>query len=397
MKNLFFLFVFLFAVSSCGKDELITDSPAPDSQENSTENDGETSSEESKDKDDVASDENNQNKDESADEKDETKRPSDLDLAMNSIIYWNVDSETYLERINIENLEKNPEDFSMEQLEGLVKIEAVTFENGVYHFTDEDMTRVGIKDVKWNAVQQKIEFRLTYNNISGRTIQSLPFSLTDYYSNQFDVDASFVSTHYLHGVHRYADAFLGNLLQYDSEKYLPELYSKQADFRNNTMTVTFTVCNRHNGQKQVAIITKELRGFKTMHQLLNNMIIGATAEVHDEAVEVMKKYNSSGYKQPLLKYLEAKVINRKWMQKMSYDVDGYPVSCNIVKNDIYSRDIEVISGQGARLDVYLEEPIWRLGEAGIEGRNLKLKMVLKSVNHIDLDNVSYDIVIPNVI
>lgn len=273
----------------------------------------------------------------------------------------------------------------------------MTFENGVYNFTDEDMTRVGIKDVKWNATLQKIEFRLTYNDISGRTIQSLPFSLTDYYASQFNVDSSFISTHYLHGIHRHVGGFLGNLLQYDSDKYLPELYSKQADFRNNTMTVTFTVCDRYDGQKQVARITKELRGFKTMHQLLNNMVIGATAEVHEEAVEVMKKYNSSVKKQSLLKYLEAKVINRKWMQKMSYGVDGYPVLCDIVKDDMYSREIEVIRGQGARFDVFLESPIWRLGEAGIEGRNLKLKMVLKSVNHIDLDNVSYDIVIPNVI
>lgn len=116
MKNLFFLFVFLFAVSSCGKDEFIPDSPVQDSQKNTTENDDETSPEESKDKDNVASDENNQNKYESTDEKDETKRPSDLDLAMNSIISWNVDSGTYLGKIDIENLEKNPETFLMEQL-----------------------------------------------------------------------------------------------------------------------------------------------------------------------------------------------------------------------------------------------------------------------------------------
>ncbi len=323
------------------------------------------------------------------------ERPSDLDLALNARITWNVDPEVYLEKINLEELEQAPESFDIEKLKGLVKIEAVTFDKGVFLFTDEDFPNFKLMNVKWNGAQQKIEFKLAYKNITGRLLQSLPLKLTDYYALRFKVNTSFIETHYLHGVYRYAGSFLGQLLSFDTEKYLPEFYSKGISVPNNTMTITFSVHDKLSNRDLGIKVTKELRGFKAQDELLKSITIGATEAVHTQAVKVMERYKNTS---TLKNYLNNKILNQKWMQQMEYIVDNHPLHYTERQSDQYSHPVEIIEGEGPHLDIYLENPIWRLETAELDGRNLKLKVRLRQVNHTDLRaGVFYDIVIPNVL
>ncbi len=380
MKKTGFIFLLLWGVLACGKEE----SFPHDLSESGVENPMSDSDRDTSGNDKNETEKNNES----------VERPSDLDLVMNAVVAWSVEPDVYLEQIDAEMLEQQPESLTIEQLKGLVKIDAVTYDNGVYHFTEEDFLQVKLVDVKWVREQQRIEFRLNYRNMTGRMVQSLSFSLADYYAMRFKVNASFVETHYLQGVYQHADAFLGDLLTFDSERYMPEFYSKGIDVRHNTMAVTFEVYDRQANRNLNIQITKELRGFKPQDELLKAMMIGATVQVHEQAVEVMAKYD---FKKDLKEYLKNKILTRKWMQMMEYSIDNQQLFYTVEQSGIYSQPVEIIKGQGGRLDVYLESPIWRLDAAGLEGRNLKLKMGLYGVNHMDLTGVSYDIVIPNVI
>lgn len=377
MKTLCFALLLLVGFSSCGKDEVVSNSPLR------SEADSSMSDSDKKDDDEL-----------SKEDKDEEQavRPSDLDLAMNAVMSWSVEPEVYLNKVNVEILEQ--QSLTIEQLKGLVKIDAVIDHLGVYHFTEEDILNIRLANVKWDYMQQKIEFKLAYKGITGRIQQSLPFNLASYYAMRFKVNSTFVETHYLQGVYQYAGSFLGNLLEFDTEKYLPELYSKGIDVRNNTMTVTFSVYDRLANLDLGIQVTKELRGFKTQDELLKAVMIGATAEVHEQAVELMARYD---FKKDLKDYLKNKILNKKWMQQMDYSIGNQPLYYSVERSDIYSRPVEIIKGQGSRLDVYLESPVWRLDAAELDGRHLKLRVGLYSINHIDLTDISYDIVIPNVI
>lgn len=378
MKTLCFVLLLLVGFSSCGKDEVVSNSPLQPGADSSM------SDSDKKDDDEL-----------SKEDKDEEQavRPSDLDLAMNAVVAWSVEPEVYLSKIDLEMLERQ-QSVTIEQLKGLVKIDAVVDHIGVYHFTDEDILHVKLVDVKWNRELQKITFRLAYKNMVGRLMQSLPFDLDAYYAARFKVNVSFVEAHYLQGVYQNAGAFLEDLLVYDVEEFLPELYSKGIDVRHNTMTVTFKLYHKKSKQDLGVQVTKELRGFKTQDELLKAVMIGATAEVHEQAVELMARYD---FKKDLKDYLKNKILNKKWMQQMDYSIGNQPLYYSVERSDIYSRPVEIIKGQGSRLDVYLESPVWRLDEAELDGRHLKLRVGLYSINHIDLTGISYDIVIPNVI
>lgn len=375
MKKLYFALVLLVAFSSCGKDEIGPNShlfPEGNNSISSTD----------KEDDDELSDKN------------QAERPSDLELAMNAVVSWSVEPEIYLSKIDIEKLEKQPQSVKIEKLKGLVKIEAMTESKGVYHFTEEDLTQVKLVNVNWNREQEKITFRLSYKNITGRLVQSLSFDLDAYFATQFNVNTSFLESHYLQGIYQHAGSFLENLFVYDVEKFFPELYSKGIDVRHNTMTVTVKIYHKQNNQDLDIQITKELRGFKTQDELLKAIKIDATDEIQEEAMKIMAKYD---LEKDLTEYLKHKIINKKWMQKMSYNIDNQQLYYSEERSNTYSHPIEIIKGQGSRLDVYLESPRWKLKAAELNGHNLNLRMNLYNVNHIDLTGISYNIVIPNVI
>ncbi len=381
MDKFYFVALLLMVVFSCKKEELHSPKNILIGAENITEK------ESSKD--------NKKEKDESGNL---AERPSDLDLALNARVTWNVEPKVYLDKINVEDLEHNPESFDVEKLKGLVKIEAITFDKGIFQFTDEDFPNIKLVNVKWNRAQQKIEFKLAYKKITGRLLQSLPFNLNDYYALRFKVNSSFIETHYLHGVYQYAGSFLGALLSFDTEKYQPEFYSKGINERHNTMSITFSVYDKLTNRDLGIKVSKELRGFKTQDELLKALRIGATEAVHSQAVEVMERYQKTKHMSTLKDYLKNKILTKKWMQQMEYIIDNHPLFYTEFQSDKYSRPIEVIKGDGANLDIYLENPIWGLETAELERKNLKLKVRLKHVNHTDLmTGVFYDIVIPNVL
>ncbi len=323
----------------------------------------------------------------------EEQRPSDVEMAMRGVAEWRVKPEVYYKALDIEALEQS-EALDFAQLRPLVRLYMVSEEGKTYDFTEDDLAKVALHEVRYSAERGELSFRLVYNGVKGRDRVKLEFSREEYYACRFEVNTPFVSGHYMQGVFRHAEAFLGDLMTYDTERYLPELHSKGDDARRNSMSITFKIYDRKTNRDLGVFVTKDFSGFKSLESLLSALEIYSSVEVHDLAVAAMSKYKEGT---DLVRMLAARMANQKWMQKMEYATGGVQLDYSEEKSDAHSPAVEVIKGQQSRLDVFLSRPQWRLKRAEVVDRDLHLGVALEMVNGVYVENRIYEIVIPHVV
>lgn len=321
-------------------------------------------------------------------------RPADIDLGLRGIAHWRIQPEVYLEKFDFEALyiDNNTARFTAEYLKQFVRFEAVAI-NGQglpYTFTEEDLKKVKIHDIKFDGSATrsgKITFYTSYNGTKSKNLTELPFDHKAYYDRKLKLDAQALGKVYLMGVSKHVDLFYNNLLSYDRSKYRVQLAAAEtyAELSNNRLTCMLRVEDVKTN-KELAQIQKTYTGFKSLSQLKSELQIASSHELLEYVSKRMKQYKSEQMRFGALRttikawqkhlQLAVKSADRPWAQ----------LNWETVTN-AYGQQVEaLVAGNNLReLDLCFEEPYFQLKSIRVSGEDVYLTLNLIQVNGQTVD------------
>ncbi|MBO1364096.1 hypothetical protein JHU38_10000 [Prevotella sp. A2931] len=268
-----------------------------------------------------------------------------------------------------------------------------------YTFTPEDLAKTTITNVKYTSANSQggtISFTVTYNGIKGNTgsgvhgAPSLLFDKTLYYQNQVPVNTEAAKTLYMHGVYENLAVFYTELLQYDKDKFVPQIAHKVKDDSNNTISVTLKLLANDGKETELAQFDRTLGGFKPLTDLKSDLLLANSVELGQY---FGKKFRSSadGDKLSQMEQYPVKAWIGMAQKSIRRGGNSIELTAEQVKGSNGSSLVTVwkpMSGQGSNLDIYLSNPIFEVTEARKEGNFLYLKLKLRAVNETSLDDVT---------
>lgn len=325
-------------------------------------------------------------KDDITQKKEEPKKPSDSYMGTRMYVQWKkgITPDMYFEAIDIADIINNKSKFTASFLKEYVSFHSSTPNGGVfYEFNDEDIKNIQIHDLEYRYNQ--IMFYASYKTIKSNLLK-LTFNMRDFYDRKFKLNQEFISKNYMRGVYEDASGNLGNIFVYDTQRYDIEGngQSNYVDNGGNYFRMGVRVTDKKS--KLSTELSKEVRGFKTLEMLANNLTITPRAEFEQLAKDRVKQLKDKN-ETDITTRLEAVFVNEKWMLQTDIKVENQSL---LWRND------GLLTGKGAyQSGVYLENPDFIITSAIIKENDLYLKVQLRQVNKVYLGK-DYDIVVRNI-
>ena len=320
------------------------------------------------------------------------ERPTDQQIGQRTYAQrWKVDKDTYLENIDIADLYNNNISNVLEGLKKTVEFATLTFDQKYYVLKDEDIKNLTITDLKYDG--QHITFYTQYKNIKSTTKSSLEFNDRDFYNKKITVNSKYVSTKYMRGIYENLPLNLGDLLNYDKQRYqIDYVDSKNRSDYSNNFSIKIEIIDKNissNSSKNTFEIDKNIEKFKTLKELADDLMIVDEGELRTRAKEII---NKNPNKTDFTKDLDGYFYNY-WHKLISISLKSDPrQTLSINGNSSLHRKI---LGSQEHLDIYLEAPRFILTSAILEGNNLKIKIKLQQANDVTIDK-EYNLTMPNI-
>lgn len=297
----------------------------------------------------------------------------------------------YLSAIDIADLYNNPANVSA-ALKNSVTFATLTTDQKYYTLKDEDLSYLTIEDITYD--RQYISFYTKYKGIKSSTKSRLKFGARDFYDKQFTTDNSYVSSKYMRGIYENLPMGIGDLFNYDNQRYQIDFVpnSKDKSDNNNSLSLSIEITDKKilDYSKNTFEIHKNVEGFKTLKKLADDLTLVHNFNFRDKVKTVIK---TNPNKTDLTQNLRG-FFDNNWYKLVSIFLISEPsIELSI---DGQSPLYRAISGQSVgHLDIYLVQPRFVLTSAVIDGRNLVAKVKLKDANDVPIDK-EYTIIVPNV-
>ena len=297
----------------------------------------------------------------------------------------------YLSAIDIADLYNNPANVSA-ALKNSVTFATLTTDQKYYTLKDDDLSYLTIEDITYD--RQYISFYTKYKGIKSSTKSTLKYFARDFYDRQLTTNNSYVSSKYMRGIYENLPVGIGDLFNYDDQRYQIDFVpnSKDKSDNNNSLSLSIEITDKKilDYSKNTFVIHKNVEGFKTLKNLANDLALVHNFDFRDKVKTVIK---TNPNKTDLTQNLRG-FFDNNWYKLVSIFLISEPsIELSI---DGQSPLYRTISGQSVgHLDIYLVQPRFVLTSAVIDGRNLVTKVKLQDANDVVI-NKEYTIIVPNV-
>ena len=297
----------------------------------------------------------------------------------------------YLSAIDIADLYNNPANVSA-ALKNSVTFATLTTDQKYYTLKDEDLRDLTIEDITYD--RQYISFYTKYKGIKSSTKSRLKFGARDFYDKQFTTDNSYVSSKYMRGIYESLPMGIGDLFNYDNQRYQIDFVpdSKDKSDNNNSLSLSIEITDKKilDYSKNTFVIHKNVEGFRTLKNLADDLAIGHNFDFRKKVKDVIKLHPN---KTDLTPYLN-NFFQNNWHKLISISLKSD--TSKELSIDGQSPLYRTISGQSVGyIDIYLTQPRFVLTSAVIDGRNLVAKVKFQDANEVPIDK-EYTIIVPNV-
>lgn len=312
-------------------------------------------------------------------------RPADSEIGTRAHAKWKVSVAELAKSFDFDALyiNGNASKYDTEYLKNFVTFHSSNTNSKAYNLSEKDLTHVKIIGLKYDASAKVIAFKIKYKGFTSTTETFLILNPTEYYGHKVAISEGFASSKYMRGVFQNIGLFYTSALSYDTEKYAAELIenNRSKDDHGNSLSFTFTL-KAKNSEKELAVITKEIRGFKALSELKSDLSIASSLQLVEDLRPRLKNDFTEGKD-------VTDILKRSthiWIKKAQF----------LYKNEEIEYTNEIIANQtGLSLqngDLYLENPKFELISAIIKEEKLHLKVKLTGANELPLDDVTFDLV-----
>lgn len=299
-------------------------------------------------------------------------KPDDFHMGNRSYASWKEDVD-YIGGFDIETLLSGADNqkYDAAYFSQFIKIFSSSPNgNNFYTFQAEDFKDVEIKDLKFDIGRNVITFKTSYKGVKSEITSSLKFDLANFYDRKIKINEDFVASHYMRGIYEELGGFIGNLLNYDDEKYNLELAgSKNKDESNNSLGFSIRVTDKKD--KYITTVYKNISGFKPLSSLQEELSIAPTYELREK---IKEKIDRNKRNISLLELLKPSV--NEWMKSADFYFNNTDLEW---RGDHYS-------ARGF-LDLYIGSPRFELILATKEDNWLILKVKVVQINEVPTDLV----------
>lgn len=320
------------------------------------------------------------------------EKPTDQQIGQRAYARWKVDKNIYLKNIDVADLYNNNISNVLEGLKKSVEFVTFTSDQKYYILKDEELKDLTITKLEYDG--RYITFYTQYKNIKSTTKSPLEFNARDFYNKKITVNSKYVSTKYMRGIYENLPLNLGDLLNYDEQRYQINYVAdskSRSDYSNN-FSIKIEIIDKKissNSSKNTFEIDKNIENFKTLKELADDLMIVDSGELRIRAKEII---NKNPNKTDFTKDLDGYFYNY-WHKLISISLKSDPrQTLSVNGNSSLHRKI---LGSQEHLDIYLEAPRFILTSAVLEGNNLKIKIKLQQANDVTIDK-EYNLTMPNI-
>lgn len=307
------------------------------------------------------------------------ERPSDYILGSRLVVEWNKNVD-YLAKLDLDEAiaTGSAKSLSWEVLRPYLHLYSTHQDGRVYQLTNEDLNDISLSSIKYSSseyTKDEITFVAKYKGISSQVKPVLTFSKQDYFLKRIKPNSEFIKTKFVSGIYRDLSPWGGNLFSYDQDKYgvLVTNEGKSVNHGRDELSLMANVVMRKYGNVETSKINFNLDGFKPLSSLKGKLVAIAQPELRDyfkrnEKLRLNLDFLNANFK-VWRKYLEfgIKQGERSWSELR-------PKQDNPLI-------LEGTNHGGVDLrDLYLENPIFEVVNAKLDGDELVYTLQFRGVN-----------------
>lgn len=311
----------------------------------------------------------------------EKPRPSDLDLGRRAQAQWNVEKEKYSAEPAFEVffLQNKGDNAAIERLKTYLRFSSSATDGTPYAFTEEEIKEIQLAEVTYDESTQYIRFKTTFRGYTSQDFIQLSLKKADFYEQLIKENTDYITQHYMRGVAHYFEAMVGEVLQYDTDKYAVTIQSKEGNDYNNQITCTLRVTHKTSG-KELITLQKTLKGFKTLDKLAEDL----QASPKHELVEYIKKAQQNDIET----YLKTKTdVWKHYVQftaRQHYTLGWDKSSSTLLPESNNDNQVR---------DIFLQRVGISLLSATYKGDDLHLKISLDKANDQVVQGATFEFVV----
>ncbi len=312
------------------------------------------------------------------------ERPSDYILGRRLVVEWNKNVD-YLAKLDLDEAiaTSSTKSLSWEVLRPYLHLYSTHQDGRVYQLTNEDLNHISLSSIKYTSSEydkDEITFVAKYKDVGSQVKQVLPFSKQDYFSKRIKPNRELIKTKFVAGVYRDLPLWGGNLFSYDQDKYgvLVTNEGKSVNHGRDELSLMAKIVMKKYGNAETSQISFTLDGFKPLSSLKGKLVAVAQAGLRD----YFKKNERNRLN---LDYLN-NVVKLSWLKDDSYiqffvkDDNRRSYSKLVInKEKVFILKGDVDGGMDLR-DLYLENPIFEVVNAELDGDELVYTLQFRGVN-----------------
>ena len=247
----------------------------------------------------------------------------------------------------------------------------------VYQLTNEDLNDISLSSIKYTSSEydkDEITFVTKYKGVSSQIKQVLTFSKQDYFSKRIKPNSEFIKTKFMNGVYHNLALWGGNLFSYDESKYVVQVTDegKSVSHGRDELSLKAKIFMRKYGNAEPSQVNFNLDGFKPLSSLKGKLIAIAQPELSDY------------FKRNERLRLDLDFLNknfRVWRKYLKFFVRQGERSGSELRPNPDNSILEGTNRGGVDLrDLYLENPIFEVVNAVLDGDELVYTLQFRGVN-----------------
>ncbi len=253
-----------------------------------------------------------------------------------------------------------------------------------YELTSKDIKDLSVSDIK--VQQGGVAIKMKYKGLDKAAYINLPFDRLKYYDSKVTIKTDSPKANwYVGGVAHIPSLYLSELLDYDTERYAHDEIKAVADYRNNSLELSFKLVHQRS-ERDLVTISKTIKGFKSVQKLAQDLVIASGYELNQS---FGKRFYNEQDMAKVKQALDNPQLLLQYLEKAQIMANGEELSL-AKKSDTSngSQEYYILESEGQGREhyhYYFVSPRFELVSVRREGQRLYLSLALVAVGDYVFD------------